>query len=329
MVSSFVTYPIKFSPILKQKIWGGNKLVKELGKESSLANIGESWELSGVEGDVSEVINGVYASKKLSELLKVFKDDLVGSKVYSKYEDNFPLLFKFIDAADNLSIQLHPKDDLAKKRHNCLGKTEMWYVINADKDAKLYAGFSKVLNKELYLTYFNKGELLDVVIEEEVKKDDSFFIEAGTIHAIGRGVLLAEIQQTSDITYRVYDWDRAGVDGKKRDLHTDLAIDAYDFSKNGSCKLDFSKELNRANQVFSCDYFTTNRLELEIDYTYKKEISNIDSFVVYMCLEGAVEFVLNGFKESVVKGETVLIPAASSFLEINSKRKSKLLEVYI
>lgn len=328
MENKELIYPIKFIPILQQKIWGGNKLVTEFNKESDLSNIGESWELSGVENFVSIVANGNLAGKTLTELIETHKGDFVGEKVYKNFGNEFPLLFKFIDASDDLSIQLHPNDELAKIRHNSFGKTEMWYVLSADENARLYAGFSKKMDREIYLNHFNKGEILDVIHVDEVKKGDAFFIEVGTIHAIGKGILIAEIQQTSNITYRIYDWDRVDAQGNGRELYTDLALDALDFSKIGTCKLTYEHQENTSNQIYSCQYFTTNKLN--ITQEINRNISNNDSFIVYMCVEGEGSVFVGGNNENLQKGETVLIPAKSDqvFLKPTSN-DFQLLEIYI
>lgn len=320
-------YPLKFSPILQEKIWGGKKLEKEFNKVSDFSNIGESWELSGVEGYISIISNGEYIGSSLIELLNEYRSDLVGKKVYKKFKNKFPLLFKFIDASDNLSIQLHPNDELAGKRHNSFGKTEMWYVLSADEDSKLYAGFNKELSEKTYLESFEKGKLLENIHIDKVKTGDSFFIDVGTIHAIGKGIVLAEIQQTSNITYRVYDWDRVDDEGLSRELHTDLALGAIDFSKVGTCKLDYPRISNVPNKIFSCQYFTTNKLIIDNDF--KRDISEIDSFIVYMCVKGKGEVKLNNKSEFIMKGDTVLIPGIAKEVFIKAEFNLELLEVYI
>ena len=207
---------LKFDPILKDKIWGGEKLMNLLHKESERNDIGESWELSDVEGDTSIVSNGLLKGKDLKQLIQEFKSDLVGEKVYHHFGNKFPLLIKFIDAKEALSIQLHPHDDLAMKRHNSFGKTEMWYVMQADEKANLIVGFQKDVTKEEYLHHLKNKTLTSILNIDEVQKGDVYFIPTGRVHAIGAGVLLAEIQQTSDITYRVYDWDRQDDQGNYR-----------------------------------------------------------------------------------------------------------------
>jgi len=320
-----ILYPIKFSPILKEKIWGGEKLKKLLNKNSLSNKTGESWELSGVEGDVSVVCNGALKGMSLQKLIENYKVALVGSAIYKKFGNTFPLLFKFIDANDDLSIQLHPNDELAQKRHNSFGKTEMWYVVAADAQSKLYIGFDKEYTKDQYLSKFNNGEILEMVNALEVENGDVFFIETGTVHAIGKGVLIAEIQQTSDLTYRIFDWNRTDDNGVSRELHTDLALEAFDFSKTQIEKISYQNKSNQTEKLVSCPYFTTNKLNVE--GSFKKDLSKIDSFVVYMCVEGSGEISIGENKEQLIKGETILIPAIVEAVEIMGC--VELLEVYI
>ncbi len=326
-MKSRLEYPIKFTPILKKKIWGGNALVGKFNKKSTKKNIGESWEISGVDEDVSVVSNGELRGVNLNELIREFKGDLVGEKVFDNFGDKFPLLFKFIDAKENLSIQLHPNDELAAKRHNSFGKTEMWYVMHSEENSELYAGLTKKLSKEEYLDYFHKGELLDIIHIDEVSRGDSYFIEVGTIHAIGAGIVLAEIQQTSDVTYRIYDWDRVDSNGNSRELHTDLAIDAIDLSKIGSCKLHYCNKINEVNNVLDCKYFTTNKLFVS-DSIYR-DYKELDSFIVYMCVSGRGQIVVGDKIEYLEQGNTVLIPAFVKSASICNLFNFELLEVYI
>lgn len=321
-----IDYPIKFRPILQDKIWGGSKLRDILQKDTNREQVGESWEISGVEGYISVVENGEDKGKNLKELIAKHKQSLVGKKVYKEFGDDFPLLIKFIDAKTNLSVQLHPNDELAKQRHNASGKTEMWYVMQADKGSKLNIGFNKALNKREYLEYLEEGKITDLLNFEEVKKGDSLFIKTGTVHAIGGGILLAEIQQTSDITYRIYDWDRRDSEGNSRDLHTALALDAIDFEKNDDFWLEYEKKENRSSEITSCQYFTTNFLPVKGEI--KKDYSSLDSFVIYMCVEGKAVISLNGNSESLKKGQSLLIPASVQTIDIKSK-EAELLEIYI
>ena len=235
-------YPLKFQPILKEKIWGGQKLNKVLNKSSLAKNVGESWEISDVEGDTSIVINGNLKGNSLKQLLEDYKDELIGTKNHKIFGNKFPLLIKFIDAKQDLSIQLHPNDELAAKRHNSFGKTEMWYVMQADDDANLIVGFNQEVTPETYLKHLENKTLTEILNFDTVKTGDTYFIEVGRVHAIGAGVLLAEIQQTSDITYRVYDWDRVDDQGNERELHNDLAIDAIDFEMENDFRVSYSKQ---------------------------------------------------------------------------------------
>jgi mannose-6-phosphate isomerase len=318
-------YPLKFQPILKDKIWGGQKLKAILNKNSDLPNIGESWEISDVEGDASVVINGKLKGQSLKQLLEIYKQDLIGEKNYKTFGNKFPLLIKFIDAKEDLSIQLHPNDELAKKRHNSFGKTEMWYVMQADEDANLIVGFNLKVTPEIYLKYLEDRTLAHILNFDKVKEGDAYFIEVGRIHAIGAGVMLAEIQQTSDITYRVYDWDRVDDNGNQRDLHNNLAIDAIDFEMEDNFRIDYTKTKQQPNQIVSCPYFTTNYLE--IISSVKKE-NNYDSFIIYICVDGEAKIITDSFSETIKKGETLLIPATIKVYQITSKN-AKLLEVYV
>jgi mannose-6-phosphate isomerase len=318
---------LKFIPILKDKIWGGEKLATFLHKNSNRNDIGESWEISDVEGDTSVVFNGFLKGKNLKELIAEYKSDLVGSKIYEHFGEKFPLLIKFIDAKEALSIQLHPHDDLAKKRHNSFGKTEMWYVMQADEKANLIVGFQKEVTSTEYIHHLENKTLTDILNIDEVQKGDVYFIPTGRVHAIGAGVLLAEIQQTSDITYRIYDWDRPNPDGTFRDLHTKEAIDAIDYSAKESYKTNYSKNQNTASEIVSCPYFTTNVIPLQ----GKISVNHIDkdSFVIYMCVEGSATFSYQNQTEILAMGETILIPASIKKLEIFAENQSELLEVYI
>ena len=318
-------YPLKFTPILKDKIWGGQKLKSILNKNSDSPNVGESWELSDVEGDTSIVCNGSLKGQSLKQLLANYKEDLVGLQNYRIFQNKFPLLIKFIDAKEDLSIQLHPNDELAAKRHNSFGKTEMWYVFQADKDSNLIVGFNQEMTPEKYLKHLKDKTLTRILNFDKVKEGDTYFVEVGRVHAIGAGVMVAEIQQTSDITYRVYDWDRVDVDGNERELHNDLAIDAFDFDMPDNFRVTYDKTPNHSNEMVSCPYFTTNYLK--VNQSLKKE-NNHGSFIIYMCVDGEAEIITDGFAENIKKGETILLPAVIENYEISSKNAT-LLEVYV
>nr|WP_298930695.1 type I phosphomannose isomerase catalytic subunit [uncultured Allomuricauda sp.] len=319
-------YPFKFKPILKERLWGGTKLKDVLGKPIESDITGESWELSGVDGDISEISNGILAGTSLQELIQKEGQSLLGKSVVDRFGNDFPILIKFIDAKQDLSIQLHPNDELAKKRHNSFGKTEMWYVMDADPGAKLIIGFDKSVEKEEYIKSLEENTLLDLMNYEEVSEGDTFFINTGKIHAIGAGVLLAEIQQTSDVTYRVFDFNRKDKNGNLRELHTELALDAMDYSRKDDFWVNYSDTMDSINTMVDCPYFKTNFLELSTGMN--QNIASRDSFTIYMCVGGEAEIGNDWGSAKIKKGETILVAASSSRIEINTLGV-KLLEVTI
>lgn len=318
---------LKFTPILKDKVWGGEKLNSILNKNSDRKDIGESWEISDVKENTSVVSNGVLKGKDLKELITTYKSELVGMNVYNNFGDKFPLLIKFIDAKKPLSVQVHPNDIVAKERHDSFGKTEMWYVMQADEKASLISGFQKEVSPKEYVHHLENKSLTEILNFDEVAKGDVYFIPAGRVHAIGAGVLLAEIQQTSDITYRIYDWDRPNADGTYRQLHIDEALDTIDYAVKDSYKSMYSKEKNTSSEIVSCPYFTTNILP--VDGVVAVDQLNKDSFVIYMCVAGKVTFSYQDQTEVLEMGETLLVPASIKEFTIASKESSELLEVYI
>ncbi len=301
-------YPLHFRPILKPKIWGGQKLKELLHKSTPEENTGESWEISAVPPDVSTLDNGPLKGWALTALTKTFGKELVGEKVYAQHGAIFPLLFKFIDAKENLSLQVHPNDVLAKKRHNAMGKTELWYILQADPGAGIYVGFRKGATKEEYLERLHRGNLQDLMNFIPVHAGDAFLIEAGLVHAIGEGVLLAEIQQSSDITYRVFDWNRVDEKGQSRQLHTELATDAIDFSMQSSA-LPYDKNLKNSFQnLMKSSFFHCNFGRFTKDY--KMDFKGLDSFVVLMCVGGEAKVTVEGKSACLKVGSTLLLPAA-------------------
>jgi mannose-6-phosphate isomerase len=321
-------YPLKFDTIFKEKIWGGTKIKDILGKDfSPLSNCGETWEISGVEGNLSKVSEGPLKGKTMPEITEIFKEDLVGKKVYQQFGNSFPLLIKFIDAAADLSIQVHPNDKLAKQRHNSLGKTEMWYVFQADKNAKLISGFNRKTSKEEYLEYLNSGRLMELLNEESVDTGDAFYLPAGRVHTIGKGLLLAEIQQSSDITYRIYDFDREDSEGNKRELHTDEAIDALDYNTYSDYKIKVQKSLNEVVPLVKSQYFQTNLLEFTTGII--REHYDTDSFVIYTCVEGEAEITTLGHTTKISMGNAVLVPQKFPEVHIRTKSGFKMLETYL
>ena len=319
-------YPLKFKPILKERLWGGEKLKDILGKPIESDITGESWELSTVKGDVSVIDNGDLRGTSLQVLIDEGKEAFLGKSVYEKFGNEFPILIKFIDAKQDLSIQLHPNDELAKKRHNSFGKTEMWYVMNADTNAELIVGFNKDVTKEEYAQRLEQDKLLDLLNYEKVKEGDTFFINTGKIHAIGAGVLLAEIQQTSDITYRVFDFNRKDKDGHLRELHTELALDAIDYKKKEDFRVGYPQVKNKVNTMVDCPYFKTNFIDLS--ESLEQDVSQRDSFTIYMCVGGSVKITNEDGSATIKKGETALVPASSKQIRLTTAG-AKLLEVTI
>jgi len=319
---------LKFDPIYKEKIWGGQKIHTELGKDyGHLANCGESWEVSGVPGDVSVVATGPFKGQSLTDLLHMYKGELVGEKVYEKFGDIFPLLVKFIDANDDLSVQVHPDDKLAAERHNSFGKTEMWYIIQADEGAGLISGFNRTLTKDTYLEYFRAGKIMEILNREKAKKGDVFFLPAGRVHTIGKGLLLAEIQQTSDITYRIFDFNRKDKYGKTRELHTEEAVDAFDYTHYNEYKTACSPRINEPVVIAECPYFTTTLLHY--NQTVSRTYEELDSFVILLCTEGGMT-VKSAFGEIIVcKGETILVPAIIDSVELIPEESFNVLETFI
>ncbi|GAC1309372.1 MAG: class I mannose-6-phosphate isomerase [Mucilaginibacter sp.] len=321
-------YPLKFQTIYKDKIWGGKKIKTYLHKDfGDLPNCGETWEISGVKSDVSVVSNGELAGVSLSALLENYKDQLVGKKVYERFGETFPLLVKFIDANEDLSIQVHPDDKLAKERHDSFGKTEMWYVIQADPGSTLIAGFNKELDEKEYLEKFNSGHITDILNKEDVKAGDVFFLPAGRVHTIGKGLLIAEIQQTSDITYRIYDFDRVDDEGNKRELHTEEALAAIDYKHYPEYKTQYQPEKDTSVELVSCPYFTTNLL----DFTKKttRDYTDLDSFVIYVCIKGSFTIKYNKKEYPVKMGDCILLPKTINKVTLETKGGFKILESYI
>jgi mannose-6-phosphate isomerase len=316
-------YPLQFEPILKERIWGGTKLKTILNKPITSDITGESWEISTVEGDVSVVSNGDLAGKSLNDLIQVAPEDILGTEVYRRFGKQFPLLFKYLDAREDLSIQVHPNDELAKKRHNSFGKTEMWFIMQADENARIIVGFKEKSNATEYVENLKSKTLLSILDDVIVKSGDVFFLETGTVHAIGAGLVVAEIQQTSDITYRLYDFDRVDAAGNERELHVDLALDAINYNEVDTFKL-YTKNINQSNTIVDCPYFTTNFLPLEGE---KIVINSGNSFSVYMCIEGTFEIELENSRFQYKKGDTVLIPAALITFILSGK--ASILEIYI
>ena len=324
-------YPLKFNSIYLEKIWGGDKIKTILTKDyGDLDNCGESWEISSIAEFESVISNGDFKGKALSKIIEEYKDNIVGKSTYEKFGNEFPLLVKFIDATADLSVQVHPNDYLATKRHGGRGKSEIWYIIEADTNSQLISGFNKYVNKEEYIKTLNEKKIKDILNFEIVSKGDVFYIPSGRIHAIGKGILLAEIQQTSDITYRIYDWDRIDDKGNKRELHTDLAVDAinYEFIDDYKTNYALNKFVEGRVDVIETPFFSFNIISITENIVL--DYSRLDSFVIYICVEGLLSIDYYGDKLIDIKmGEVVLIPNSLNNIKLIPQKASKLLEITI
>jgi len=344
-------YPLKFETILKKNIWGGSEICHFKNLDVHESGVGESWEISQVPGSVSIVADGELKGKSLTEVIDLAPEELMGKSVYARFGKEFPLLIKFIDAEDNLSIQVHPNDELARKRHNSFGKTEMWYVIASRPGSKLVSGFSQKIDAAEYERRIADNSIEEVLQHHEVQAGDVFFLPAGRVHAIGAGLFIAEIQQTSNITYRLYDYDRKDAQGNGRELHTELAKEAIDYNLYSDLKTIYKPVENDAVALVSCPYFTTNRVHLKAEEAGFKKIpvengfqevlltdrvemdrdySDLDSFVIYVCMQGAGTISYGNDKTvSICKGETVLLPASLQGTTLSTDNELLLLETCI
>ncbi|MDR0844464.1 MAG: class I mannose-6-phosphate isomerase [Tannerella sp.] len=321
-------YPFIFEPILKEILWGGTDIRPFKGLTPASEKIGESWELSHVEGNYSVVANGALAGKTIGDLIDTYGADLLGEKVLQQFGRTFPLLIKFIDARDNLSIQVHPNDELAQKRHHSFGKTEMWYVVGATADAKLYSGFSQQIDAGEYVRRVGDDSIMDVLRGYDVKAGDVFYLPAGRVHAIGAGCFIAEIQQTSNITYRIYDYNRKDANGNGRELHTVQAKDAIDYTLLPDYRTAYTPRLNEVVPLVDCRYFTTDLLDLNAPK--ERDYATLDSCVIYICMAGtAILRDDKGNELTVHQGQTVLFPKTTQNVSINPAPEVKLLETYI
>ena len=321
-------YPLKFKPILKQRLWGGTVLAERYHKtEDSKTKFGESWEISDMEENLSVVANGFLEGNNLQELIEIYMGELVGDIVFEKNGLGFPLLIKLIDAQEDLSVQVHPDDTLAQKIYEQNGKTEMWYIVHADENAGIYVGFNKPIEKQDYINAVQQKEVAALLQFYPVKKGDLFFIPAGTVHALGKGVRVAEIQQPSDITYRIYDWNRIDDNGMPRALHVAEALDAIHFDENEKYKIAYEEKFNTTSHLFRSEYFNINALNF--DKPLQKNYENIDSFVIYFCAEGEVHLFGDDFHEVLSEGETALIPASIPEINVVPNGTASLLEIYV
>ena len=318
--------PLKFKALLKQTIWGGDKIIPFKHLDDHLENVGESWEISGVPGNETVVADGEYAGKKLNELVIEQKDKLVGKANYERFGDEFPLLIKFIDARQDLSIQVHPTDEIAKRQGKERGKTEMWYIMDSDKDAKLYSGLKKQISPEQYKAMGEDDTITDALAQYEVKEDDCFFLPAGRIHAIGTGCFLAEIQQTSDVTYRIYDFKRKDKDGNYRQLHTKEAAECINYTVEDDYRTHYEHKKNEGVTLVECPYFSTAVYDLDEPMTL--DYSELDSFVILIGLKGEGTITDNeGNTVTISAGESILVPATTDTLKVEGT--IKMLETYV
>ena len=318
--------PIKFNPLLVQTLWGGEKIIPFKHLNSDLTQVGESWEISGVKGNETVVSEGEFKGKKLNELVDELKGKLVGEANYKRFGNDFPLLIKFIDARQELSIQVHPTDELAQKRGKLRGKTEMWYIMDSDESAKLRAGMKEKITPEQYKQMVEDDTITEAIAEYKLKEGDCFFLPAGRIHSIGTGCFLAEIQQTSDVTYRIYDFKRKDKDGNYRELHTEEAAECIDYNVEPNYRTEYTPVKNEGVALVECPYFTTAVYDLNEPMTL--DYSELDSFVILIGLKGSGEITDNeGNTTTLCEGETILIPATTS--EVKVTGNIKFLETYV
>jgi mannose-6-phosphate isomerase len=321
-------YPLKFLPILKERIWGGAALAEKYHKtDDTETKFGESWEISDLDEDISVVSNGFLAENDLRDLIETYMGELVGDALFDKNGLGFPLLIKLIDAQEDLSVQVHPDDTLAQQRYEQNGKTEMWYVVHAEDNAGIYVGFNKPVEKQEFINSVQRKEVASLLQFYPVKKGDLFFIPAGTVHALGKGVRVAEIQQPSDITYRIYDWNRVDTTGMPRELHVAEAIDAIHFNENEDYKIEYEEKFNTTSNLFRSAYFNMN--VIHFDKPLQKNYANIDSFVIYLCVEGEAHLFGDDFHEVLYAGETALVPASIPEINLVPNAESRLLEIYL
>ena len=324
-------YPLKFKPRIKERIWGGQAILKKKGKAASrLAKdklYGESWDLSSVKGDVSVVANGFLKGNSLEEVIEVYMGELMGEENFERYGIGFPLLVKYLDCNDKLSVQVHPDDALAMERHDSFGKTEAWYVVDCKPGAAIYLGFKDLnITREEYIAAVAESRLADLLNRVEVKPGDVFFIPAGTVHALGAGIEVVEVQQTSDVTYRIYDWDRVDASGKSRELHTALAVDAIDFEADAELlhrKYDLAK--GGEAKVIESPYFTMTLHDVAGEKSLER--SELDSFIIYIALKGDATIVADGNEETLAEGEVILVPAET--YDVTIKGNVQIMEVYV
>lgn len=316
---------IKFRPILKQVLWGGNKIIPFKQLDADMEQVGESWEVSGVKDNESIVANGEYEGMKLNDLVALLKGDLVGKENYERFGNEFPLLIKFIDASKQLSIQVHPNDEQAKAKGLKRGKTEMWYVMESAPDATLLSGLKRAITPEEYKAMVENDTITDALCEYRVSEGDVFYLPAGRIHSIGAGTFLAEIQETSDVTYRIYDFKRKDKDGNYRQLHTEAAAECIDYSVENDYRTKYKARKNEGVELAQCAHFTTSVYDL--DEPMLLDYSELDSFVVLIALFGECTLSTGNAETQLRAGETVLLPATTQTLNVSGT--VKFLETFV
>ena len=316
---------IKFEPLLKQTLWGGDKIIPFKHLNDTLENVGESWEISGVKDNETIVSEGEYKGKSLNQLVRELKGKLVGQENYERFGDEFPLLIKFIDARQDLSIQVHPTDEIAHRQGKTRGKTEMWYALESAPGAQLYNGLKQQITPEQYKQMVENDTITDALARYEVNEGDVFFIPAGRIHAIGAGCFVAEIQQTSDVTYRIYDYKRKDKDGNYRELHTELAAESIDYTVLPNYRTEYDLVKNEGVQIAECPYFTTAVYDLNEPMTL--DYSELDSFVILIAVKGEGTITANGEEMKLAKGDTILLPATTG--EVKVSGEVKFLETFV
>ena len=321
-------YPLKFTPILKERLWGGTALAEKYHKtDDNQTKFGESWEISDLDEDISVVANGFLVENDLRDLIEIYMGELVGDEIFEKNGLGFPLLIKIIDAQEDLSVQVHPDDTLAQQRYEQNGKTEMWYVIHAEENAGIFIGFNKPLGKQDYIEAVENRNIASLLQFFPVKAGDIFLIPAGTVHALGKGIRVVEIQQPSDITYRIFDWNRVDSSGLPRTLHVAEALEAIHFNENEEYKINYEEKFNTTSTLFRSEFFNVNAIHF--DQPLQKNYTTIDSFVIYICVEGEVHLFGEDFHEVIYAGETALIPASIQEIDLVPNAKSLVLEIYV
>ncbi len=320
-----------FHPSFKETVWGGSRITDWKGL-SHRDSIGESWEVSTVPGSESVVDGGPFDGMSLARVIDLMPENILGHAVAGKYDGRLPLLVKFIDAEKDLSIQVHPSDQMARRVHglHCNGKTEMWYVIDAKPGAHLYAGFKKELTPEEYARMVADGTICQALADHSVHKGDVFYIPAGRVHAICGGVLLAEVQQSSDLTYRIFDYGRPGLDGKPRELHTELAAQALDFKVLDEYRTIYSQNAGSANRVVESPYFSVR--VTQFSGTFHRNLKKYDSFIICMCIQGDCILRLRDTGSQILlkEGHTCLVPASVADYDIMATAgESRVLDAFI